>query len=197
MTDPLATARPSISAGILAGGAGTRMGGQDKGWVEWQGRPLVEWVVDVVRPQAQELLISANRHQARYARLGRVLVDPRPEAYEGPFAGMVQLLGAAQHAWLLCVPCDAPELPTDLADRLWAAVAAQEADIAVGSDADGLHPTICLLRCALAADAAQAFAEGERSPRRWFARHRCVHVPGPAPRNLNTPGSLSAVKCRT
>lgn len=186
---------PKPSAGVLAGGAGTRFGGQDKGWVEWNGRALIAWVVDALRPQAAELLISANRHLDRYAALGaRVVPDASPEGYEGPFAGMVELLGAARGEWLLCVPCDAPRLPPDLAARFGACAAQDGADIAVLADRDGIHPTFCYVRTGLAADARAAFAAGERAPRRWFERHRLAYLHAATPLNLNSPEALASVR---
>lgn len=191
MTLPILEPKPS--AGVLAGGAGTRFGGQDKGWIQWQGRPLIAWVIESLRPQAGELLISANRHLDRYAALGaRVVADADPGAYQGPFAGLVQLLGAAQGQWLLCVPCDSPRLPPDLAARFAARVAEEDADIGVLADDGGIHPTFCYLRTALAADARAAFEAGERAPRRWFERHRTVRLRAATPWNLNTPEVLRA-----
>lgn len=187
----------NISGGILAGGAGARFGGADKGWVEFQNRPLIQWTLDALRPQVDEVLISANRHLDRYAALGaRVLPDTTPTSCEGPFAGMTQLLRAAAQDWLLCVPCDALLLPIDLAVAMLAHVRSEDADIAVLTDESGIHPTFCLLRTALAADAQTAFDQGERAPRRWFARHRLARFSGPTPLNLNTPEALAAVKCR-
>lgn len=185
----------AISGGILAGGAGTRFGGVDKGWVEFEGRPLIAWTLDALRPQVAEILISANRHVERYAALGaRVLTDPDPSRHEGPLAGLVELLGAARHDWLLCVPCDALLLPPDLATRLAARAQAEAADLAVLADETGIHPTFCLLRTALAADARAAFQAGERAPRRWFARHRVAQLQAASPLNLNTVQALAAVK---
>lgn len=193
----MANTASGISGGILAGGAGARFGGQDKGWVLHEGRALVEWTLDALRPQVAEVLISANRNRARYAALGvRVLEDLQPEAHEGPFAGLVQLLAAAREQWLLCVPCDALILPPDLGLRLRACADGQGADIAVLADDAGIHPTFCCLRTALAADARAAFDEGERAPRRWFARQRLARLIGPSPLNLNTPEGLAALKLR-
>ena len=182
-------------AGILAGGAGARFGGQDKGWIECQGRPLISGVLDALRPQADEVLISANRNLERYAALGaRVVADPRPDAYQGPFAGVARLLEAAHGEWLLCVPCDALRLPPDLGARLHAAAVDAKADVAVLADASGIHPTFCLLRTGLAADARAAFDAGERAPRRWFDRHRVARLEASAPLNLNTPEALASVR---
>lgn len=183
------------SAGVLAGGAGTRFGGQDKGWIDWQGRPLIAWVLDALRPQAGELLISANRNLDRYAALGaQVVADPTPDDYQGPLAGLVGLLGAARSKWLLCVPCDALRLPPDLAMRFAGVVADEGADIAVLADDKGIHPTFCYLRTALAADARAVFESGERAPRRWFERHRVARLQAATPLNLNTPEALASVR---
>ncbi|WP_207233541.1 NTP transferase domain-containing protein [Salinicola tamaricis] len=45
------------------------MGGEDKGWVELAGRPLIEHVLARLRPQVGALMISANRHLPRYRGL--------------------------------------------------------------------------------------------------------------------------------
>lgn len=186
-----------ISAGILAGGAGTRFGGRDKGLIEFRGRALIEWTLDALRPQAAEILVSANRNRERYRALGVVVVtDAGSGAFEGPLAGMVQLLAAAQHQWLLCVPCDAVTLPADLATQFANVIVTTDADLAVLADESGIHPTFCYLRTALAADARRCFDQGERAPRRWFARHRMAQLRGPAPVNVNTPEALAALDCR-
>ena len=50
------TDRFPVSAVVLAGGRATRMGGADKGWVELAGRPLIDHVLDRLRPQVDEIL---------------------------------------------------------------------------------------------------------------------------------------------
>lgn len=191
------TETTSIGGGILAGGAGTRFGGQDKGWIECAGRPLIAWTLDALRPQVAEIVVSANRHLERYRALGvAVVADETAGPFAGPFAGMVALLAAARQDWLLCVPCDAVVLPRDLAQQFAAVVEAASADIAVLADADGIHPTFCLVRTALAADARRCFEAGERAPRQWFQRHRTARWHGPAPVNLNTPEALAALESR-
>ena len=36
---------------VLAGGRGSRMEGRDKGWIMWQGHPLIEHVLDRLKNQ--------------------------------------------------------------------------------------------------------------------------------------------------
>ena len=81
-SDPVA-----VSAVILAGGRATRMGGEDKGWVALAGRPLIDHVLARLRPQVDEVLINANRSQARYQALAPVISDDNND-YLGPLAGM-------------------------------------------------------------------------------------------------------------
>src|SRR5690606_7670207 len=64
---PIPAPLPSCSVLLLAGGRGQRMGGADKGLLEWQGRPLIAWLHDLVRPLSDDLIISCNRNSERYA----------------------------------------------------------------------------------------------------------------------------------
>ena len=94
------------------------MGGADKGLLDYQGRPLIEWALAALKPQVGECVISANRNLDRYAGYGlRVLTDTLPD-YPGPLAGVLAALQAVAADWLVVVPCDTPHLPADLVPRL-------------------------------------------------------------------------------
>lgn len=88
------------------------MGGQDKGWLELVGAPLVELTLARLRPQLAngELLISANRNLERYAALARALPDAPEFAGCGPLAGLEAGLAAcAAPGWwrfpATCLSC--------------------------------------------------------------------------------------------
>ena len=61
--------RQQITALILAGGKGRRMGGRDKGLLPFGDGLLVGQVLSAVLPQVGGVMINANRHQAVYAQL--------------------------------------------------------------------------------------------------------------------------------
>lgn len=162
-------ARDDITGLVLAGGRATRMGGVDKGLVEFGGRTLVERVIDRLRPQVAGLMISANRNIERYRAFGRpVLLDADEglEPFPGPLAGMLAGLRAAPTPWVATVPCDAPFLPVDLVSRLAAALAGSRA--AVASVGDLMEPVFCLLHADLADDLAASLAHGERRTESWL-----------------------------
>lgn len=157
----------SLHALVLAGGRGSRMGGVDKGLQLLHGRPLVAHVIERLAPQADRLLISANRHADVYAALGHpVLADPPGLAFAGPLAGMLAgLQTLPDDAWLLTAPCDCPWLPPDLAERL--RQAAQPHGLAF-AQAGREHPTHALLHARLRKQLADYLQSGGRAVLRWM-----------------------------
>jgi len=135
-----------IDAAILAGGRGARMGGQDKGWVRWQGAPLVSHVLAALRAQhPQRIVISANRNQTDYAALGCEVVTDLRADFPGPLAGIEAILHASSADAVLCVPCDMPTIPFDLLEKLTVALD-EAATLAVAVDETGAHSGIVLVR---------------------------------------------------
>lgn len=182
---------------ILAGGGGQRMSGADKGLLVWQGQPLAAWVLQRLRPQVGSVLIAANRNLADYQALGAPLVsDVWREAdggLAGPLAGIHAGLSAAQTPYLLTVPCDVPQLPLDLAARLWTALQANSADIAFAYGAGRVQPLLALYRCTVRDDLQAFLAGGERKVQVWQTRLPHVRVDfsdAAAFANFNTPDHL-------
>jgi len=164
----------SITGLILAGGRGQRMGGVDKGLQAWRGLPLVDHALARLAPQVREVMISANRNAALYgARTARVLADAADD-FAGPLAGILAGLRAARTPWLAVVPCDSPQLPSDLVARLAQGIAAARGAVVQrdhGAAGLRLEPVCCLLSTALADDLARYLAEGGRKVEGWVSRH--------------------------
>ena len=57
-----------IEGVILAGGRASRMGGNDKGLVLLNGKPLYQYVQEALAPQVTRLSINANRNISIYQR---------------------------------------------------------------------------------------------------------------------------------
>ena len=164
-----APGRTDITGLVLAGGRASRMGGIDKGLVEFGGRTLVERVIERLRPQVGPLMISANRNLDAYRAFGfPVLLDAADglEPFPGPLAGLLAGLRAARTPWLAAAPCDAPFLPLDLVSRLSASLGASRA--AMACIGDRAEPVFCLLHADLADDLAAALANGERRAETWL-----------------------------
>lgn len=180
-----------VSAVILAGGMGRRMGGQDKGQLELNGRPLIEHVLETIQPQVKTILINANRHQAEYARYGYPVVPDLLQGYQGPLAGFATGMRAATTPYIVTLPCDGPFSPPDLFARMAAALEKEHADIAVAHDGERLQPVYALLPISLLASLESFLAAGERKIDLWYAQHKMVRVDfsdvAKTFRNINTP----------
>ena len=137
----------SITAMVLAGGRGSRWGGQDKGLIRVDNAPLA-WLA-LQRLQAKPhkalagLTINANRHTETYAQWGwPVWSDEDPEAFKGPLAGWQTGLRHCPTPWLLSVPCDTPDFPEDLIGHMVQTQGQTGAALvlAASQDAAGRHP---------------------------------------------------------
>lgn len=166
----------AISAVILAGGRATRMGGADKGLLLLQHKPLIQHVIDRLTPQVDEILINANRGLEQYRTFGyRVLQDEVAE-FLGPLAGFSLGLQHAKHEYLLTVPCDSPLLPHDLAQRLMAGLHEKNADVAVASSDDSVHPVFCLCRKSVLPSLTEYLEQGERRVSAWQKNQKYIEV---------------------
>lgn len=192
---PLSRGVPSITGLILAGGAGRRMGGADKGLVDYQGQPLVAHAIKRLAPQVNRLLISANRNLDSYRHFGFPLVSDDQPDYPGPLAGLAAGLAACSTDWLICAPCDCPALPQELVSRLWAAAQEQSASIAVAATGGRMQPTFQLCRRSLLPALHAYLASGARKVGGWCHAQAAIEVDfadTTAFRNLNSPDAFVA-----
>ena len=108
---------------IYAGGRATRMGGVNKALVLYRGRPMVEWVKERLAPSVACVLLSANRDRPIFEAMGFTVCEDTFPDHPGPLAALLAVgeSGLVPTPWVLTAPCDAPEVPTDLAAILWRA----------------------------------------------------------------------------
>ncbi len=201
-----------ITAVVLAGGRGSRMGGVDKGLQNFNGTPLA--LHSLLRLQMQsdglvgEVMINANRNLAAYEAFGVPVWPDTLGDFPGPLAGFLTALERCETPYLLTVPCDTPLFPFDLAERLASALANGEADIAMAAapEEDGqmrTQPVFCLIRTDLLASLAVFVQGGGRKIDSWTGQHKTAVVsfdrPSDDPKaffNANTLAELQALENR-
>lgn len=157
----------AISAVIMSGGRATRMGGIDKGLVNLHGKPLVQHVIERIQPQVDEIFINANRELPTYRSFGMPVFTDEQADFIGPLAGFYIGLSQAKHPYLLTVPCDSPQLPLNVVNRLYHALSALNVDIAVAASDGHAHPVISLSRTSTLPSLIAAIQAGERKVSAW------------------------------
>jgi len=196
---------------LLAGGQSRRMGGGDKALRLIGGVPLLDRVIERMRPQVETLVLNANGDPARFAGFGLPVVPDSVPDYAGPLAGVLAGLDwTAEHhpdcPYIVSVATDAPFLPGDLVSRLVRGMEKSGADLACAASGGQPHPVIGLWPVRLREDLRRAVAdETIRKVDVWTARHRLTIVPFPSepldpffnanrPEDLTTAAALLAVE---
>jgi molybdopterin-guanine dinucleotide biosynthesis protein A len=162
---PLAvgTATQGVSAIILAGGLGRRLG-QPKALLSLQGRPVIQWIMDRLQPLCDEFIVvtapdlisrmlkplhlggapisTQDFTQFRWPEGAQLVVDQIPG--KGPLGGILTGLAAASHPWTFVVSCDSPFASARLARLLLRR--AEGADVVVPEVNGSPQPLLALYR---------------------------------------------------
>jgi molybdopterin-guanine dinucleotide biosynthesis protein A len=168
---------------LLAGGQSRRMGGGDKALRLLEGIPLLERVIERLRPQVEALVLNANGDPLRFARFALPVAADSVPGFAGPLAGVLAGLDwAASHRpdcpYVVSVATDAPFLPVDLVARLAEGLAEARADLACAASGGRSHPVFGLWPVRLRDDLRRAVVDhGIRKVDLWTARHKLTTVP--------------------
>ena len=167
---------------LLAGGLARRMGGGDKCLRPLGGKPILDRLIEVTRPQVGRLILNANGDPGRFAAYGLPVVPDVIEGYAGPLAGVLTGLewtreNAPEAEWVVSFATDAPFLPGDLVARLTAAAARDGAELACAASGGRSHPVFGLWSVRLADELRRAMVDEDiRKIDRWTARYDLAEV---------------------
>src|SRR6516165_12172752 len=159
------------------------MGGGDKSLRLLGGIPLLERVIERLRPQVDGLVLNANGDPARFARFALPVVGDMVPGFAGPLAGVLAGFDwAASHRpdcpYVVSVATDAPFLPIDLVARLAEALDEAGADLACAASGGRSHPVFGLWPVRLRDDLRRAVVDqGIRKVDLWTARYELAMVP--------------------
>ncbi len=156
---------------ILAGGKARRMGGQDKGLIHLAQKPMIEYVLNAIQPQVDDIIINANRNQAIYKAYGFPVVADQIEGYCGPLAGMASGLQAANTPFVVTVPCDSPLIPDDLVQKLYSTMQDEDAEICTAHSSGRMQPVFTIMKTEVLPSMLEFLNNGERKIDKWFEKH--------------------------
>jgi molybdopterin-guanine dinucleotide biosynthesis protein A len=172
--------KEDITGIVLAGGRGSRMGGVDKGLQNHKGVPLALHALLRLQPQVGEAMINANRNLGAYESMGVPVWPDAQGDFPGPLAGVLVGLERCETPYLVTVPCDTPNFPLDLVERLARALEADDADLAMAATRENdevmVQPVFCLLKAELLESLVKYLHSGQRKIDRWTGQHRVATV---------------------
>jgi molybdopterin-guanine dinucleotide biosynthesis protein A len=184
-----------LSVVVQAGGQSTRMG-EDKALKPFLGRPLVERVVERLRPVADELLVTTN-HPEAYAFL-RLPLFPDLKPGRGALGGLYTALASATQQAVAVVACDLPFASAPFLVASAGSLVREGADVVIAETAHGLEPLHAVYRReACLGPIGAAIDSGQWRMISWFPQVRVRKLvsdelsrydpDGLAFRNVNTP----------
>jgi molybdopterin-guanine dinucleotide biosynthesis protein A len=194
----------NATAVIVAGGAGTRMGGASKAFLEVGGRSILERQLDVLRPLFAQVVVCAP-DAAPFAPFAlRAVADRFPG--KGAPGGVQAALAALAPGtdWAFCVACDMPFLRPEPIELL--ARHRLDADAVVPVRSGFLEPLFAFYNVRLVTAFSAALQAGNPSLVRLLEGTRLVRVPESelaavdpglsALENVNTPEELRRARSR-
>lgn len=183
-----------VSAILLSGGRGRRFNFADKGLVEHEGKPLVEHVLDRLKPQCSQILINCNRNADRYQSFGLSVFEDENKDYPGPLEGIRSTSAAVLHPWCLVCPNDVPHLPLDLVSRLLEQATKHQWHIAYPVCGDRKHFLPALIKSSVLKTVEKQLLTPDHSLHGWYGHFLAGEVdfsdqPGSFA-NINSPQAL-------
>ena len=124
---------------VLAGGKSSRIG-EEKGLTLFNGKPLVSYAIDTLKPLCGKLVISANNHQKKYEGYGFEVVEDQIKDI-GPMGGLFTCIKRSSTRYNIVLSCDTPFVNTGLFNYLLDGIENFQAAIPVHNN--GLVEPLC------------------------------------------------------
>lgn len=173
------------------------MGYRDKGRLKLAGKPLIEHVIDRLRPQVSHIAINSP-HEEEYTRYGYPVFADLYSGGLGPLAGLHSALEHCDSKLVLTLPCDTPLLPADLVERMYATLEKNDADVCTTTDGERMHAVFMLARHSVKPQLEAYLQQGKRKVQDWLGTVRLAIADfSDSPNafiNINTPEQLSELE---
>jgi len=175
----------SATAVVLAGGNSRRMG-RDKSLLSIDGKPMIEHIMDQLRPNFKHLIISANDIE-KYDFLNIPVVSDQLKG-KGPLMGILSSLEKSRTDFNFVTTCDAPDINFPIVRGMLKT--AEDYDAVIPMTGDDLYePLFAVYRKSVIDPCRELIAAGETKISKLFDRIKIKYLPLDQPhwyKNINT-----------
>ena len=193
--------QPKVTGVILAGGLARRMNNQDKGLINYKGRPMVSYAIAALASVADVSIINANRNREQYQAFGLPVVADQTDSFDGPLAGVLTAMLYTEADVLVVMPCDSPLIKAEHLQKLLATRAKNDSDVAVAFDGERLHPVFLAIKSSLKTSLQDYLTSGQRKADHWLKQQKMVEADfSDEPEifvNINTLTELSELEAKS
>jgi molybdopterin-guanine dinucleotide biosynthesis protein A len=171
---------------IQAGGQSSRMG-EDKALKAFSGRPLIQRVLERMKPIADEIIVTTNQ-PAGYEFLGsRLVPDLKPG--RGALGGLYTAIASASHPLVAVAACDMPFASPEFFMGAIKIMDAENADVVIAKTDEGYEPLHALYRRETCLPAIEAAIESDQwKVIAWFPQVKVRVLTGEEVKSLDPSG---------
>lgn len=162
---------PNLDGIILCGGKALRMGGKDKGLIQYKNKSLVEFAINTLQPQCNNIIINTNRNLDIYKQFSFPVVNDQNHEYLGPLAGIAACSEHIKNPYIAVIPCDMPHLPMQAINLLLEKLNNSHAEIAVASTNKRLQPLVFIMKKSVADQTQNDLQKGHRKMSEWIKKY--------------------------
>ena len=193
--------QPKVTGVILAGGLARRMNNQDKGLINFKGRPMVSYAIDALASVADVSIINANRNREKYQAFGLPVIADQTDSFDGPLAGVLTAMFYTEADVLVVIPCDSPLIKAEHLQKLLAIRAKNDSDVAIAFDGERLHPVFLAIKSSLKTSLQDYLNSDQRKADHWLKQQKMVEADfSDEPEiffNINTLSELSELEAKS
>ncbi len=190
--------KPKTTGIILAGGLAKRFGGINKALIKLFDKPLIEHVINALRPQVDKILISANRNIVELSSFGYPVIEDNLKN-SGPLGGIESLIDHVTTDLIIVTTCDTIHIPKNFFTELEISRKKNNADIAIAKTGMGIQRLNFSTTKETLAGVKDFLKTGNLTVAQWQNEiNACeVHFNSTGKRlplyNINTPEDLAAI----
>lgn len=190
----------NVAVCILAGGKGSRLGGVDKGLFIVSGKPLIEYCIERMQKQVDNITINANRNLEKYRAYNLNVITDLSSDSIGPLGGIQVALEKINSDFICFVPCDCPSIPFNLTQNLYEPHVNNDYDLSIAFVEGKYQPTFFMARKTLKSSLGKFIDLGGRKIMHWIKQTNFKKVEFTNPKdfiNLNSKNDIQDFKKNT
>ena len=155
-----------VSVGILSGGKSSRMGGNDKGLIDFYGKSVLSRIINLATNFSSDVFVVANNNLDKYSQIHPYVYTDILADFQGPLSGIYTAISKCKNKKLIILPCDGPFI-NDAYFKVMTSYKGSE-NIQVVKTGDRLQPVYARIDSSLLKNLENFLQSGERKIDKWY-----------------------------
>ena len=158
--------KDEVSIAILSGGKSSRMGGNDKGLIDFYGKSVLSRIINLASDFSSDIFVVANNNLDKYSQIHPYVYTDILVGFQGPLSGIYTAMSKCKNEKLIILPCDGPFIKDTYFEVLTSYKSSK--NIQVVKTVDRLQPVHACIDSTLLKNLENFLQSGERKIDKWY-----------------------------